>query len=177
LTNHHRGNKRFRDVVALHRPDYVRAPKIQKPSVARVIVRAIRNGDPPGRFLRKDEKTGKWYDVGDKKATEKTSQALREKADDDCEVAPSLHLESNNSAVSDAAGLDVRRPVSLTEALSGVMEEVAKLPLPTVVATSPLRSKYSKPSDEEGSPSATMPTGTNENDTLSDDGGPNVVIV
>jgi hypothetical protein len=49
LTNHHKGNKRFRDIVALHRPDYVRAPKIQKPSVARVIVRAIRNGDPPGR--------------------------------------------------------------------------------------------------------------------------------
>lgn len=50
----------------------MRAPKVQKPSVARVIVRAIRNGDPPGRFLKKDEKTGKWVDVGDKKASEKT---------------------------------------------------------------------------------------------------------
>ena len=67
-----KGNKRFRDIVALHRPDYVRAQKVQKPSVARVIVRAIRNGDPPGRFLRKDEKTGKWIDIGDKKAAEKT---------------------------------------------------------------------------------------------------------
>lgn len=85
LTNHHRGNKRFRDIVALHRPDYVRAPKIQKPSVARVIVRAIRNGDPPGRFLRKDEKAGKWIDIGDKKAAEKTSQALREKTGEEKE--------------------------------------------------------------------------------------------
>lgn len=67
----------------MHRPDYVRAPKIQKPSVARVIVRAIRNGDPPGRFLRKDEKTGKWIDIGDKKAAEKTSQALREKSNEE----------------------------------------------------------------------------------------------
>ena len=83
LTNHHRGNKRFRDIVALHRPDYVRATKIQKPSVARVIVRAIRNGDPPGRFLKKDEKTGHWIDVGDRKAAEKTSQALREKGEDE----------------------------------------------------------------------------------------------
>lgn len=83
LTNHHKGNKRFRDIVALHRPDYVRAPKIQKPSVARVIVRAIRNGDPPGRFLRKDEKSGRWVDIGDKKAAEKTSQALREKTNDE----------------------------------------------------------------------------------------------
>ena len=44
-------------------------------------VRAIRNGDPPGRFLKKDEKSGKWIDIGDKKAAEKTSQALREKGD------------------------------------------------------------------------------------------------
>lgn len=74
--------------MALHRPDYVRAPKIQKPSVARVIVRAIRNGDPPGRFLRKDEKTGKWVDIGDKKAAEKTSQALREKPNEELGTRP-----------------------------------------------------------------------------------------
>lgn len=90
LTNHHKGNKRFRDIVALHRPDYVRAPKIQKPSVARVIVRAIRNGDPPGRFLRKDKKTGFWIDIGDKRAAEKTSQALREKTKEEQAKAPGL---------------------------------------------------------------------------------------
>jgi len=99
LTNHHKGNKRFRDIVALHRPDYVRAPKIQKPSVARVIVRAIRNGDPPGRFLKKDASTSKWFDIGDKKAAEKTSQALREKSDEEKEgkvpvgfTSPTLHI-------------------------------------------------------------------------------------
>jgi hypothetical protein len=27
----------------------------------------IRNGDPPGRFLKKDDRTGKWVDIGDKK--------------------------------------------------------------------------------------------------------------
>ncbi len=32
LTNHHKGNKRFRDIVALHRPDYVRAPKVKSSS-------------------------------------------------------------------------------------------------------------------------------------------------
>mmetsp|Transcript_17426 Transcript_17426/g.25769 ORF Transcript_17426/g.25769 Transcript_17426/m.25769 type:complete len:874 (-) Transcript_17426:249-2870(-) len=79
LTNHHKGNKRFRDIVTLHRADYVRAPKVHKPAVARLIVRAIRNSDPPGRFLKKDDKTGKWFDIGDKRASEKASQALREK--------------------------------------------------------------------------------------------------
>lgn len=79
MTNHHKGNKRFRDIVALHRPDYVRANKVNKPAVARMIIKAIRSGDPPGRFLKKDEKTGKWFDIGDRRAAEKASQALREK--------------------------------------------------------------------------------------------------
>jgi hypothetical protein len=49
LTNTWPGNKRFRDVIALHRPDYIRAIKMDKPAVARKIVRAIRYGNPPGR--------------------------------------------------------------------------------------------------------------------------------
>jgi len=66
LTNSHPGNRRFRDIILLHRPDYVRAIKIEKPNVARRIVRAIRCSDPPGRFLKKDAKNQMWYDVGDR---------------------------------------------------------------------------------------------------------------
>ncbi len=36
--------------------------------------------DPPGRFLEKNNETGLWSDIGDKKAIEKTSQALRDGA-------------------------------------------------------------------------------------------------
>ena len=63
------GNKKFRDIVANHRSDYVRAPKVQKPTVARLIVKAIRTGTNPGRFLKKDG-LGHWFDIGDKKAAE-----------------------------------------------------------------------------------------------------------
>ena len=66
-------------VIALHRPDYIRATKMDKPNVARRIVRAIRLGNPPGHFLRKSD-DGKWYDVGDRCAAEKTSQGLRERS-------------------------------------------------------------------------------------------------
>jgi hypothetical protein len=58
-----------------------------------MIVKALRNSDPPGRFLRKDEKTGKWYDIGDKKAAEKASQALREKTPEERDL---LKQESVN---------------------------------------------------------------------------------
>ena len=75
----HPGNRRFRDVIALHRPDYIRAVKMDKPAVARKIVKAIRQGLPPGRFLKKSDTDGMYYDVGDRNAAEKTSQGLRER--------------------------------------------------------------------------------------------------
>lgn len=60
--------------------DYVNSKRLDKPLVAMEIIKYWREQQPPGRFLKLDEKTGMWNDVGDKKAREKTSQALREKA-------------------------------------------------------------------------------------------------
>ena len=79
-TNHHVGNKRYRKMVEDRKLDYVNSKRLDKPLVALSIIREWRAQDPPGRFLKIDEKTGLWNDVGDKKAREKTSQALREKA-------------------------------------------------------------------------------------------------
>jgi hypothetical protein len=79
-TNHHPGNKRYRQMVEDRKMDYVTSKRLDKPLVALEIIRIWRGQDPPGRFLKANDKTGLWEDVGDKKAREKTSQALREKA-------------------------------------------------------------------------------------------------
>eukprot|EP00934_Nitzschia_sp_Nitz4_P006310 Nitzschia sp. Nitz4//scaffold17_size182527//137924//140248//NITZ4_001875-RA/size182527-snap-gene-0.283-mRNA-1//1//CDS//3329539403//6300//frame0 len=79
-TNHHPGNKRYRKMVEDRKLEYVNSKRLDKPLVALEIIRVWRAQLPPGRFLKLDEKTGLWHDVGDKKAREKTSQALREKA-------------------------------------------------------------------------------------------------
>ena len=79
-TNHHVGNKRYRKMVEGRKMDYVNSKRLDKPLVALEIIRQWRAQDPPGRFLKLDDATGLWNDVGDKKAREKTSQALREKA-------------------------------------------------------------------------------------------------
>lgn len=55
-------------------------PKRQKQLLSRSIVHAVRSQNPPGRFLQRDPQSDLWYDVGDARATEKTSQALREGA-------------------------------------------------------------------------------------------------
>ena len=59
---------------------YVTSSKRQKTTVSRTIVEQVRALDPPGRFLERDMLTGKYFDVGDRKAIEKTSQALRDGA-------------------------------------------------------------------------------------------------
>lgn len=48
-------------MINTYRPSYVSAQKIEKPNVARQVVKAMKEGDNPGRFLRKGE-DNKWYE-------------------------------------------------------------------------------------------------------------------
>jgi len=75
----HPGNKRFRSYVEDQKELYNQAPKVKKSVFAKLIVTAIRNLVPPGRFLKQDPSTELWSDIGDRKALDKTRQALREK--------------------------------------------------------------------------------------------------
>ncbi|KAG7369720.1 hypothetical protein IV203_027466 [Nitzschia inconspicua] len=79
-TNNHIGNSHWRMLVAANKQLYVTLPKRQKMLLSRSIVNAVRSQNPPGRFLQKDSKSNLWFDVGDQRAQEKTSQALREGA-------------------------------------------------------------------------------------------------
>jgi hypothetical protein len=79
LTNNAPGNVFFRRLVRMKQESYLLATKREKAGVAREIVDMVRALDPPGRFLKKDS-NGVWVEIGDRKAREKTSQALREGA-------------------------------------------------------------------------------------------------
>jgi hypothetical protein len=79
-SNNHPGNESFRSLVNEVKLPYVNCSKLEKPLIARRVVEAVRNQTPPGRFLQRDGKTGLWNDIGDGRAREKTSQALREGA-------------------------------------------------------------------------------------------------
>ncbi len=78
-TNHHPGNKKYRKLVDCKKAVYLASKRLDKPKVALNVVHIWRAMNPPGRFLEQDKRTGLWNDVGDDKAREKTSQALREK--------------------------------------------------------------------------------------------------
>jgi len=78
-TNNYVGNKRFRTLVSVNQKDYLLARKKDKSAIAKHIVQIVQRRG--GRFLRKDTMQSTWVEVGDQKAAEKTSQALREGLD------------------------------------------------------------------------------------------------
>ena len=78
--NYHDGNEYFRKLVRKHKLEYVNCPKQQKGKFSKMIVDEIKERNPSGRFLKQDKDTKLWYDIGEKKALDKTRQALREGA-------------------------------------------------------------------------------------------------
>ena len=79
-SNQHIGNRKFRILVKRHQESYLKCKKKDKPAISARIVQLIREMNPPGRFLKQERNNGAWFDVGDARATEKVSQALREGA-------------------------------------------------------------------------------------------------
>ena len=78
--NNQPGNRFFRSLVKAVRIEYVDTKKIEKPLFAPTLVKLIRSLNPPGRFLKQDDDTKRYTEIGDKAAIAKTSQALREGA-------------------------------------------------------------------------------------------------
>lgn len=78
--NYHDGNEYFRKLVRKHKLEYVNCPKQQKGKFSKLIVDEIKARNPPGRFLKQSKDSKLWYDIGEKKALDKTRQALREGA-------------------------------------------------------------------------------------------------
>jgi hypothetical protein len=79
-TNHHSGNVFYRHLVKACQPAYISAKRRNKPRIAESIVYTVRQLG--GRFIKKGTGDNVWVDVGNTKAREKTSQALREGAPD-----------------------------------------------------------------------------------------------
>ena len=78
FANKHPGNIIFRRLVAANTERYRSCMVDHKLLLSRSIVEVIRNQTPPGRFLMRLQESNVWMHVGDCKALQKTSQALRE---------------------------------------------------------------------------------------------------
>lgn len=73
---HHPGNIQFREWAEEMKPEYSQLSKPEKTPYSWKLVHKVWEAE--GRFLEKDEETGKYYVIDDKDARLKASQALRE---------------------------------------------------------------------------------------------------
>ena len=75
-TNRHPGNLYFRKLVEDAKPAYLFSKKTMKGEISHSIVSAVRSQG--GRWLKLNDHSGLWEDVGNEEAAKKVSQALRE---------------------------------------------------------------------------------------------------
>jgi hypothetical protein len=109
-TNNHPGNISYRKLVADYQTEYLEARKKAKAVIARRIVAAIMESG--GRFLKHNEQSDVWVEVPIKKATEKTSQALREGLDVRHKV---LRPEKTGRPSSDSLSENPRKRAKIVE--------------------------------------------------------------
>lgn len=126
-TNHHAGNIQYRQLVKACQPSYIAAKRRDKPKIAERIVRIVRKLG--GRFLKKIPDTNTWKDVGNTKAREKTSQALREGApelrhDKRLSLSASAHIPSFGAAIKPRLTV----PRGVQAALVGDMDSLLRPP-------------------------------------------------
>ena len=111
--NSHPGNVAFRRLVHQHRTTYF-APttrKLDKARIAKEIMAQVHA--LPGRFLKKDGKTGKWLEINEKKAKKKIGQAFRDRTphDERSRIGAGLLGEgAGGDDVGDGRGADAERP-------------------------------------------------------------------
>ena len=75
----HPGNRRFRAVVNANLQRYQAAPnKLDKTAIVNKIVQKVRKDCKVGGFVRPDNNSNRWFDIGDEAAREKVGQVIRD---------------------------------------------------------------------------------------------------
>jgi hypothetical protein len=110
-TNHHQGNIQYRNLVKAFQPLYIASKRRDKPRIAQCIVYTVRQRG--GRFLKRtDPRSNTWVDVGNTKAREKTSQALREGAPELRGNEKPARVDSPSSLTTTSTSLPITYAVS-----------------------------------------------------------------
>ena len=73
----HPGNLRYLAWINELKEGYANAEKSEKPCYAKAIVAQVKSLNPPGRFLKLNDKTGLWSEIENKNVLIKIRQSLR----------------------------------------------------------------------------------------------------
>jgi len=113
----HAGNQTYRRLVNLNKGLYMTSLKTEKKKISQSIVAVIR--EQKGRFLQRDDNKGVWFDIGDKKAVEKTSHEL-EKSNGRIVSVPTSMLKQYGNGIFKARGQSSANN-SLNDSIQGML--------------------------------------------------------
>lgn len=75
---HHEGNKYFRELIQKNIGPYIGSrTKLEKGDAIIRITQIVNDNSPSGGFVKKDERTGRWYRISDSEARDKVGHAIR----------------------------------------------------------------------------------------------------
>lgn len=102
--HNHRGNQRFRAIIAVHIPKYADAQTTRKQKT-RIVQSIVEDMYSDGcRFLKKDRKSTLWCDVGSNNAKKKVGHALRDATAEmnrSLKRAERIHFQERGIPISD----------------------------------------------------------------------------
>ena len=75
----HPGNIKFRLIIEERKEAYRSCNRSERPILGMQVVNYWRGMDPPGRFLKFNDVSGMWDDIGNKDAQRKCLKTLRER--------------------------------------------------------------------------------------------------
>lgn len=124
----HIGNERFRVRVLNMLDEYSQAKsKLDKSSVLSRVVDQVRQNSPKGGFVKQDSTTGRWFEVGDFLAREKTSQAFRDALHDrykSSNLSKKKRRQEEQAKASDAYHRIARSEYEISSRLERLSNEV-----------------------------------------------------
>jgi hypothetical protein len=110
-SNHHVGNKIYREIVTQHQDHYRGCDKNEKTKVAQGIVDHVQKVIG-GRFLELDKESNQWYLVPNVVARRKVGQALRENNTEEARAAKRAKYQGKiNSGSSSNNSNDTKKNV------------------------------------------------------------------
>ena len=103
----HFGTKNFLSVVASTLGKYSSATsKAEKSRIIVSVVSKIQKRNPYGGFIKKDSETGRWYQVGEFVARERTSQAFRDALHDSYKSSNSSRKKRRKNKLANTASFN-----------------------------------------------------------------------
>jgi hypothetical protein len=116
-SNHHEGNKVYRDIVTQHQNHYKSCDKNEKTKVAQGIVDYMQK-EIGARFLEYDRDTCRWYLVPNVVARRKVGQALRENNTEEARAAKRAKYHGRYSSVASKKAAEVNAAAAANLAAS-----------------------------------------------------------